>query len=269
MTYFVTLPNGWIRQCLHVCVTAIALAAIGSPRLWSQDATGASESPRPDAWFRYFSLGFSVRGITQGMFADGKSTPNRSDTTTNTTQTFSTTSGSGNWTLGPALEVPLPWKLSLLSGLYFQHVRYTKVITTYKGIDDLSSGALKSTVTERTKASFWDVPLLLRYRNLGRRAFLSKAFVEGGAEIRIASGFRTGTETVYADSSTEYAEVPVTPNARRAFGIVAGGGFRFVDDARIKVIPEVRYTNWNRRVFDSDSTRSRTGQLEIEFSVLF
>jgi hypothetical protein len=213
------------------CRTVTAAARLNGqePVIEPQIPPPVQQSERPDARFKYFSLGFRVRGFSTDIFEDGKSTANRHDTTpnANTTQTFATTSNSGKFTLGPAIEVPLPWRLSILGEFYFQHASYTKVTTTYKGIDDLSSSALKSTVTERTKASYWDIPLLVRYRPFGKFGILSKAFLEGGAAVRFAKNVRSGTETLNADQSTAYNEIPVRPAAETVTGTILGAGFRF------------------------------------------
>lgn len=270
--------NRWISPVVRIVVAVTIVMAV-SGRVKGQEPAPEPQIPLPvrdseqsDApRLKYVSIGFRVRGFTADVFDDGKSTPNRHDTTpnANTTQTFATTSNSGKITAGPAIEVPLPWRLSILGEFYFQRASYTKVTTTYKGIDDLSTSALKSTVTERTKASYWDIPLLVRYRPFGKFGILSKAFVEGGATVRLVRNVRTGTDTLFADQSTAYNETPVRPAAGTVTGTIFGAGFRFVDDARIKVIPELRYTNWNQRTFDLDSTRSRSPQLEFGISVLF
>ena len=59
------------------------------------------------------------------------------------------------------------------------------------------------------------------------------------------------------------------PAKRNLFGKVGGLGFKFIDDVGIKVMPEVRYTQWSGRSFDSDSTRSAKRQLEVSIAIIY
>jgi hypothetical protein len=235
----------------------------------SQGTQDSANTDKPNTWFKIVSFGFHVRFVTGGMFEDGTKAPNVVNSTANITQTFSSTFTDGKAALGPVLEVRLPWHFTLVGETFFEHVRYNAVTTTYKGQNDLSSSALKSTVTERTKALYWDIPILLRYRGTSRNRILSKGFVEAGVTLRKAKNVKTGTETAFADSTTAYNEIPITPAAAYTRGTVIGAGFRFVDDFNIKATPEVRYTMWNKSIFDSNSTRSQNSQLEVGLSIVF
>ena len=50
---------------------------------------------------------------------------------------------------------------------------------------------------------------------------------------------------------------------------VVGSGLRFVDDFGIKVEPELRYTRWFGRTFNSESTRSSENQIEVNLAFTF
>ncbi len=97
----------------------------------------------------------------------------------------------------------------------------------------------------------------------------SHMFVEGGGTMRHLTTVRSGNDTLNADNSTAYNEKPVTPKNRTVEGAVIGVGLRFSDDYNIKVIPEIRYTFWLRPLFESQSTQSKTRQLEIGLSFTF
>jgi hypothetical protein len=92
--------------------------------------------------------------------------------------------------------------------------------------------------------------------------------VEGGFALRALTRVRTGTETLNADDTTAYNEIPASAN-RLVRGAVAGIGFQFVDGYNIKTTPEIQYTRWFGATFQLPSNTWRTGQLEIGVSFSF
>jgi hypothetical protein len=218
-----------------------------------------------------FSFGFRVRGFDSDVLSDN--TVETSNTTSKTSQSSTTTTSPRRLSVGPALEVNLNRKFAVLVEAFYHRPSYTKVAKNYTGIDDTSTESdertLKSTVTERTRATYWDVPVLVRYRAFKREGILSKTFVQGGVVLRNVSKIATGTETEFSDGTTAYNENPAAPAFRSVLGVVAGAGLRFVDNFNIKVTPQVRYTHWSRASFVSDSTQSRRNQLEIGIGLVF
>jgi hypothetical protein len=124
-------------------------------------------------------------------------------------------------------------------------------------------------ITENTRASLWDVPVMLRYRGLRESGFLSKFYLAGGGELRNVAHVRTSTVTNFPNGSTTTSNLPVEPSKRDLAGAVVGMGLRLVDDFNIKLSPELRYTRWMGATFDSESTRSRRNQLEVGIALTF
>jgi hypothetical protein len=209
--------------------------------------------------------------VTANLIDDGSS--GSADTKANTSQTVATAGGGFRYGVAPAFEMRLTGKFSVRTEVCFQTMGYTKTTTNYKGIDDptttVDERTLKSTITENTKARYYEVPVVVRYQGLSKGRILSRAYVEGGAAVRILGKITTGTDTLNSDSSSAYNEIPVAPTSRAIVGGVVGAGLRFVDDFNIKVTPGVRYTFWSGSAFDLDPTKSRTGQLEIGLSFVF
>lgn len=234
------------------------------PSLWGQSTPAFSSDPA-DKPFRRISYGFRIRAFTSNGFDDR--TLQLSDTKANTSQAISTTTTSSRFRLGPTFDLNLSRKLSVQAEAYFQGLQYTTETKNYTGTST-DTGTLKSTVTERTKTSFWDVPVLLRYKGLTEHRFLSQTIIEGGFSLRSLTRIRTGTETLNADSTTAYNEIPAAGN-RLVRGAVAGIGFQFVDGYNIKTTPEIRYTHWFGTTFQSPSSSARTGQLELGLSFSF
>jgi hypothetical protein len=252
-----TTSNRWL------ILLSIVIAGL-APSLRGQSSTASSSDPA-DKLFRRFSYGFRIRAFTSNGFDDR--TLQLSNTQANTSQAISTTTTSSRFRLGPAIDLNLSRNLSIQAEAYFQGLQYTTETKNYTGTST-STGTLKSTVTELTKTSFWDFPVLLRYRGLSEHRLLSQTIVEGGFNVRALTRIRTGTETLNADSTTAYNEIPA-PGNRLVRGAVAGIGFQFVDGYNIKTTPEIRYTHWFGTTFQSQSSRSRTDQLELGLSFSF
>jgi hypothetical protein len=169
---------------------------------------------------------------------------------------------------------------------FFGHLQYTKVTQVYTGTP--TDGTLNVTYTEHTRTGYWDFPLLVRYQNSPRPAttsssssstgpkinlsfnpILSHGFVEGGAIVRQLTAVRSGNDTLDSDNSMAYNEIPTKANNSTVEGAVVGLGFHFVDEFNLKVMPEVRYIFWSGPTFESQSTLSRTRQLEVGLSLVF
>jgi len=255
--------NPWTTGKRWVTLFSIVIAGL-APSLWGQSSTASSQDPS-DKPFRRFSYGFRMRAFTSNGF-DDKSIQ-LSNTQANTSQAISTTTTTSRYRLGPAIGLNLSRKLSIQAEAYYQSLQYTTVTKNYTGTST-DKGTLKSTITELTKTNFWDFPVLLRYKGLSEHRFLSQTIVEGGFNVRALTRIRTGTETINADSTTAYNEIPAAGN-RLVKGAVAGIGFQFVDGYNIKTTAEIRYTHWFGRTFESQSSRSKTGQIELGLSFAF
>jgi Outer membrane protein beta-barrel domain len=255
--------NDWTTGIRWVILFSIVIVGL-APSLRGQSSTVSSNDP-PDKQFRRLSYGFRIRAFTSNGFDDR--TLQLSDTKANTSQAISTTTNLSRFRLGPAIDLNLSRKLSIQAEAFFQGLQYTTETKKYTGTST-DTGTLKSTVTERTKTSFWDFPVLLRYRGLSEHRLLSQTIVEGGFNVRALTRIRTGTETLNADSTTAYNEIPASGN-RLVRGAVAGIGFQFMDGYKIKTTPEIRYTHWFGTTFQSQSSSSRTGQLELGLSFSF
>jgi len=255
-------------------LTTLLCAACAAPALGLQGQSASStqsiESEETPADSRRFFVGFRVRALPLGVL--GYSKLERSATTSATSWTFTTTPKSPHLGVGPALEFNLSERLTLRTELLFHRLSYEKVTEIFQGTDNPNTSTderKKTTLTERTKASLWDVPVMLRYQGVRPSGILSKLYLSGGLAIRSAANIRTGTETVFSDSSTDYNEIPAPHSKRNLLGGVVGAGFRFVDEFNIKVTPEVRYTFWSGFTFASESTRTSRGQLEVGIALTF
>jgi hypothetical protein len=186
-------------------------------------------------------------------------------TPANTTATFaiSTSNTYQKISYGPTLEFRLFGKFAVNGELLYHRMSYTQ--TTQ--ITDTVNG--NTGITENTRATFWDLPVMLRYRGLRESGLLSKIYFAGGGELRRATHIGTSTVTNLPNGTSTSSNVPTAPSRRDLPGAVVGVGLRLVDDFNIKLTPELRYTRWMGATFDSYSTRSGRNQVEVGIAITF
>lgn len=167
----------------------------------------------------------------------------------------------------PTAEYRLRPNLSIGLEFHFLHAQYKQRTEIRTGTTDpaFATDTRKvTTVTESTKASYYEVPVLLHYyglRHKGLFGLWAKSYATGGFTYRHVGTIRSGTEYANADGSTDYNEIAVAADHTNQLGLVAGIGLRFVDAFRIKVAPEVRYTRWLSTTFHGEAFRSAANQL--------
>jgi hypothetical protein len=191
---------------------------------------------------------------------------------------YSYTAGSNStkWALSPTVEYRLKKRLSV--GLEFRthQVQYQQVDQVRTGV--LPAGVVSgsagdtrpvTTITQTTMARYWELPLLAHYYRLRPAGLLSRTYVSGGLEYRHVSNIRTGTDFSYADGTTDYNEVPATPQHVNQVGVVVGIGLRFIDDFNIKVAPEARFVHWSGTTFQGPGYNSIGNQIEAGLGISF
>jgi hypothetical protein len=229
-------------------------------------AATAQTAPKP----RRFSFGGRITGYPLSVLPDGRI--ERTQETPPVSTIFTTTSDSGRAGIGPSIEFAISRSVSVSAELLFHRAGYEQVTETYQGTDNSDTSEderLLTTVTERTKASFWDIPVMIRYHGLRSEGWLSRVCISGGGSLRLTTNIRTGTETVHPDDETSYNGNRVSPARRNLPGVTAGIGFRYIDDYNFKLTPEVRYTRWLGASFASDSTQARRNQIEVGIAITF
>ena len=185
--------------------------------------------------------------------------------------TFSTASHSTRFGGGPRIEVLAGRKWTFTAELLFNRLKYTKSTTIAWGTDDPNTTAddrVHMFRNEDTRASLWDIPLLLQYSGFGRGAW-SGFYLTGGAALRTVTGVQSSILTTYPDASTSTSQETTPPSRRNVIGGVIGAGFHIVDDFNIHWTPEIRYTRWAGSTFGSDSTISPRNQIEVGMGFTF
>ena len=197
---------------------------------------------------------------------------------TTTSDPVSGTTTASNSTSGPAgggvsLELPIRSRFSILTGVLYRGASYTAGSETIEGEDDEDTTdvdeRLYSSSLERTRASYWDIPMLVRFYDSPDRSKAFRPFVEAGGMFRFASGINTYREATSAEGETTTSETPAEPAHRRIFGATLGAGFRARAGGRVTLVPELRLTRWFSQTFLDEPTHSAKNQVEVVFSIVF
>lgn len=245
------------KQAILILFWAAPLAAQGAKNAESQERFGR------------FSFGFRLRGLPEEVIQSGSR--DSSSTSPAVSSSFTATDNSAKVGIGAMAEYRLSSKFRLAAELLFHRAAYSTTGKVYTGVDNPNTSADERRLTEsteRTRVRLWDVPVMLRYEGLRESGILSRVFVTGGGTTRFATHIRTGTEFKNPDNTQTYNERPAAA-ASPVFGVVAGAGLRLVDDFKIKVIPEFRFTRWTGSTFDLNATRSRLNQMEAGLAFTF
>jgi len=233
-----------------------AFLSLGSAIYGQSSSSVPVPEDNPSGWKR-FSFGARVNGYPFNVL--NNKDVNIAPANSSQTWAISTSNNYLKIAIGPSLEFRITRKFTLAGEFLYHRLDYTKTTTINDGTG----------ITEQTRATFWDVPLMLRYGNLSDGGFLSKMYFAGGGAIRNVSHIQTSNQTTFPDGVTASNSTPAVPSARNLPGAVIAMGLRLVDDFNIKLSPEVRFTRWIGATFASDSTRSRKDELVIGIALTF
>jgi hypothetical protein len=185
--------------------------------------------------------------------------------------TYTATTHTPRMTPVPFVEYRLSSRISLRGELEFRHAQYQQVALMRSGIVNPNAGGDDrpiTTIRETNTPNYWQIPVIVSYYGLGRTAWLHRAFVSGGAELRHVGKVRTGTEYSNADGTYDYNENPTLPQVNNQVGFVASAGLRFRPHFPFKwhipigVTPEVSFVRWEKRAFQGPAYYSTQNQLE-------
>jgi len=253
------------RTRLRRCALAAAFCAscLFVPALYGQQSSSSSSAPIPEpetTGWRRFSFGGRLNGLPFNVMANHD--VNFNVTALNQAWAVSTTNNYLKLAFGPSLELRLFKGFSVAGELLYHRLDYTQ--TAQVTVDGNVTA-----IVEQTRATLWDIPLMVRWRGLAETGFLSHIYFSGGADIRQAAHIKSSTQTTLPGGTPTTDNTPTVPATRRLPGVVVGTGMRFVDDFGIKLSPELRYTRWFGATFNNDSTRSRRDELVIGVALTF
>ena len=189
---------------------------------------------------------------------------------------FGTSAGAKD-TLGLTGEYLLTKRISIGIDFFYHQEEYTQLDQIKSGLKDPNSSYDNrplTSITQDTRANYWDVPVVARYYSLHNKnprglGWLSQTFLIGGGAYRHVSNIRTGTSTSLPDGSTSYNETPVAPANRNLLGVVGGVGYKLFEYGKFKAMGEARYTRWFGYTFQGPAYESQKNQLEIGLSFTY
>ena len=124
-------------------------------------------------------------------------------------------------------------------------------------------------INEDTKGRFIDFPVLARYYLKDRHESGGRWFLEGGPTMRLTQHVTMARDTVPPPPAVRFTDNIPLPYKKTTMGGTAGIGGQLIDDFGIRAIPEVRYTYWFNKPFDSVHGKTRGSQLEFLFTLSF
>jgi hypothetical protein len=174
---------------------------------------------------------------------------------------------------GVNFQATLTNRLAVNVGVLMRRLRFATTDTTYYGTDDTTTTTDERTkmIVERgTRATILDYPVLVRYYTKNHRAPGRRWFYEAGGAFRQITAIHSIGQTTQTDGTVDCCdEQPLKPTNRMIPGYVVGAGLQMIDEFGIRFVPEIRYTRWARRTFDTQSTRMQTNQVEFVLSLTF
>lgn len=244
-------------------------AAFVAPSLQAQDAkdstSSSSSEPQPKDQ-RLLTFGVGVRFITLGTLQGGSTSATVAEPSS--TINYSGSATAMKYDYGAILELRLNRHFSFVTEGFYHRVSYKEVAsTTYN--PPIPRGVILNVVEEDTKARVFEIPALIKFRNIRPSGILHHTFITGGGTFRMVTNIKSTTTQTYSDSSTKVSTTPVVPHSSTVAGITAGAGMRFTDELGIKVTPEIRYTHWLDSNFVLQGISFPKNQMEVGISLSF
>jgi len=191
-------------QRLRTIVCGIGLLLL--PVLHAQESSSTPAPEETPTGFRRFSFGFRVAGYPFNPMH-------------NKTENFTTTQSipatyqiqtSNNYLkvgFGPSVEFAVTRRFSLVGELFYHRLNYTE--TTL-----ISQGTSNTGITENTRTTFWDAPLLVRFHGLRDEGVLAHIYFNAGGAFRDATNIKSNIVTNNPNGTTTTSNTPVRPSPR-------------------------------------------------------
>ena len=163
---------------------------------------------------------------------------------------FGNRSEARRYTVGPMVEVRLPFSLGVEFNALYKRTGYSTIFESGFGITSIS----------QVRANSWEFPLLLKYYLPGRllpaRPFIEIGYVARHLDVvkAIASSFGRDSISGTIVNQTIPLNTSFLLRDNPTHGVAVGGGLRFLA-GRLRIAPEIRYTRWTGRGFDEQGSR--------------
>ena len=172
----------------------------------------------------------------------------------------SITSTTNRYIVGPTVELRLPLGFGVEADALYRHFRYNS-----------AASLVDAVATINTSGSAWEFPLLLK-----KRLFHGpiRPFLDAGISFNKITGLSQTVQTVVFPNRTTTSSNDNPPELRDSYssGFTMGGGVE-IKALLLRVTPEIRYTRWGTRQFNSaissGNLRSNLNQAEFLVGITF
>ncbi len=218
-------------------------------------SSSSSDSEQPS--HRRFHVGGVVDYFPLGLMQGGTS----SSAVAGNTATLTSKAVKTNLGGGAVVDFQLSSRFTLDLQYLYRHAGYDS--------KDALGDTAGTVLYDRTRFTYWDLPLVVRYHAQRFRLLHQPLFYEAGGAWRRVTTIRTSNMTLTSSYAICCSEVPATPAHSGVAGVVVGTGFQFKDEMGVRVTPGVRYTRWLAHTFAAGPTQSRLDEIEVTLGVTF
>lgn len=257
-----------MRLLLCLCaVLAPALAQVTEPK---PAAKGDSSLELGPVFIRRFSLGGTFSYLPLSLiYADSYA------------QTLTATSGYVSATAKPqshrggggvTMQFALSEHFALNVNALYRSTGYTSTFDYKLGFDKPATATDERNswgVVDTARARYWDLPVLLRYYSGGRHSKGGHYFIEAGPSFRLVRSARLSRDITDAEGDIATVDLDYGLKRRNIPGVTVGLGRQFIDPFGIRIVPELRFTQWLGSTFNTAPVRSTKSQAEILISITF
>lgn len=252
----------------HILLGGLWLSAAFSG--WAQDAPDQIERIQETHYVRRFSA-----GVTGGLSVLNQTTKLEDSlfVDSNPPVLFLTQADPQNDRIGFGITAQFTisdrWAVAINPS--YRKINFTGFTRRLDGVDNSSTAIDERALTrinDETTARYLDLPILLRRYNKDHIDPGTRFFWDFGATYRRVSNVRTERKIDPPNEDPFFVYEPLDHKSS-VFGGVIGMGIQFIDDFGIRATPEVRYTYWVQKPFDSIYGRSRNHQIEVLITLGF
>ena len=125
------------------------------------------------------------------------------------------------------------------------------------------------TTQDTASAKYWDFPLLMRLYLGGRHDQHNHYFLEAGPSLRLIHSARLTEDITDPKGNLTTTDSAYMMRHRNVPGFTVGLGRQFIDPFGIRVVPELRFTQWLYGTFSTVPIRTTHSQAELMVSLTF
>ncbi len=246
----------------HYVRGLLVLAVLPVCLLGQDDSDTRRRSPRVQ--YEKFSVGGRVVYLITGQVSEGTDDQRNNDTNPPTLFFSGSKPEKDTWGFGVGAQFNIAPKIGITGELITRSVKFKTETRINREATLTRNRQLIANEFLTTSATYWDIPITMRYYLVGPRHTV-RPFLSGGISARLVRDPMASREIINVDNTSESDTFDVTPQVEndQTFGAVGGIGLELIDDLNLKLTIEGRYTRWQNRVFGIGLANALSNQVEI------